>query len=164
MSCASLANGFLVTTDFVVYACNSIITFTPLVAAFSTSIGPEIQVSIRSRVRGNGIPVREVQLPLRTFMVGRCSLRSNGRPTCPSTFSQSAAEERPPSALGRMVGALYILPVLTRDQWLSHERTGLRNRLFGGRVAPLVAHSSLKKAQQEGHRCPSALFRLDDER
>jgi BlaI family penicillinase repressor len=31
-------------------------------------------------------------------------------------------------------------PVLTRDDWLSHESKGLLNRLFGGRVAPLVAH------------------------
>jgi predicted transcriptional regulator len=31
-------------------------------------------------------------------------------------------------------------PVLTRDQWLSSESTGLLDRLFGGRVAPLVAH------------------------
>lgn len=33
-------------------------------------------------------------------------------------------------------------PVLTRDQWLSNESEGLLNRLFGGRVAPLVAHFS----------------------
>jgi BlaI family penicillinase repressor len=31
-------------------------------------------------------------------------------------------------------------PVLTRDHWLSHESKGLLDRLFGGRVAPLVAH------------------------
>ena len=31
-------------------------------------------------------------------------------------------------------------PVLTRDEWLSHESKGLLDRLFGGRVAPLVAH------------------------
>jgi BlaI family penicillinase repressor len=31
-------------------------------------------------------------------------------------------------------------PVLTRDEWLSHESEGLLDRLFGGRVAPLVAH------------------------
>jgi BlaI family penicillinase repressor len=33
-------------------------------------------------------------------------------------------------------------PVLTRDQWLSSESEGLIERLFGGRVAPLVAHFS----------------------
>jgi len=32
--------------------------------------------------------------------------------------------------------------VLTRDQWLSSESEGLIERLFGGRVAPLVAHFS----------------------
>jgi BlaI family transcriptional regulator, penicillinase repressor len=31
-------------------------------------------------------------------------------------------------------------PILTRDNWLSHESKGLLDRLFGGRVAPLVAH------------------------
>jgi BlaI family transcriptional regulator, penicillinase repressor len=31
-------------------------------------------------------------------------------------------------------------PILTRDDWLSHESKGLLDRLFGGRVAPLVAH------------------------
>ena len=31
-------------------------------------------------------------------------------------------------------------PVLTRDDWLSQESKGLLDRLFGGRVAPLVAH------------------------
>jgi BlaI family transcriptional regulator, penicillinase repressor len=31
-------------------------------------------------------------------------------------------------------------PVLTREQWLSFESTRLVERLFGGRIAPLVAH------------------------
>jgi BlaI family penicillinase repressor len=31
-------------------------------------------------------------------------------------------------------------PVLTREQWLSDESKGFLNRLFNGRVAPLVAH------------------------
>lgn len=31
-------------------------------------------------------------------------------------------------------------PVLLRDDWLSNESKGLLDRLFGGRVAPLVAH------------------------
>ena len=31
-------------------------------------------------------------------------------------------------------------PVLTRDQWLSFESKRLLGRLFGGRLAPLVAH------------------------
>src|SRR5580698_1298467 len=33
-------------------------------------------------------------------------------------------------------------PIVTRDDWLSHESKGLLDRLFGGRVAPLVAHFS----------------------
>jgi BlaI family penicillinase repressor len=31
-------------------------------------------------------------------------------------------------------------PVLTREQWLSDESRGFLNRMFNGRVAPLVAH------------------------
>lgn len=33
-------------------------------------------------------------------------------------------------------------PLLDRDQWLLQESSGLLQRLFGGRVAPLVAHFS----------------------
>jgi BlaI family penicillinase repressor len=36
-------------------------------------------------------------------------------------------------------------PVLTRQQWLSNESEGLLDRLFGGRVAPFVAHFSEQK-------------------
>lgn len=31
-------------------------------------------------------------------------------------------------------------PVLTREEWVAGESTGLVDRLFGGRIAPLVAH------------------------
>ncbi|QJD94281.1 BlaI/MecI/CopY family transcriptional regulator [Duganella dendranthematis] len=31
-------------------------------------------------------------------------------------------------------------PLLTRDQWLVTESGGMVQRLFGGRIAPLVAH------------------------
>jgi BlaI family penicillinase repressor len=41
------------------------------------------------------------------------------------------------------VGRRYLYsPVLTREQWLSSESENLLERLFGGRVAPLVAHFS----------------------
>jgi BlaI family penicillinase repressor len=36
-------------------------------------------------------------------------------------------------------------PILTREQWLSHESAGFLDRMFGGRVAPLVAHFSRQK-------------------
>ena len=36
-------------------------------------------------------------------------------------------------------------PVLKREEWLSSESEGLLERLFGGRVAPLVAHFSKHK-------------------
>jgi BlaI family transcriptional regulator, penicillinase repressor len=40
-------------------------------------------------------------------------------------------------------GGRYVyLPVLTREQWLSTESRDLLDRLFGGRVAPFVAHFS----------------------
>ena len=35
--------------------------------------------------------------------------------------------------------------VMQRDEWLSNESEGLLDRLFGGRVAPLVAHFSKQK-------------------
>jgi BlaI family penicillinase repressor len=36
-------------------------------------------------------------------------------------------------------------PVLTRDEWLSIESHGFLDRLFGGRVAPLVSYFSQQK-------------------
>ena len=36
-------------------------------------------------------------------------------------------------------------PVLTQDEWLSTESHGFVDRLFGGRVAPLVSHFSQHK-------------------
>ena len=33
-------------------------------------------------------------------------------------------------------------PVLTREQWLDSESSGFLDRLFDGRIAPLVAHFS----------------------
>ena len=33
-------------------------------------------------------------------------------------------------------------PVLTREAWVSRQSEGVLDRLFGGRVAPLVAHFS----------------------
>jgi predicted transcriptional regulator len=36
-------------------------------------------------------------------------------------------------------------PVMKREQWLTDESTGLLDRLFGGRVAPLVAHFSQRR-------------------
>jgi len=37
-------------------------------------------------------------------------------------------------------------PVLTREAWLTQASRGLLDRLFGGRVVPLVAHFSEQKA------------------
>lgn len=36
-------------------------------------------------------------------------------------------------------------PTLEREEWLSRESETLLNRLFGGRVAPLVAHFSRQR-------------------
>ncbi|HEY2346127.1 MAG TPA: BlaI/MecI/CopY family transcriptional regulator [Xanthomonadaceae bacterium] len=36
-------------------------------------------------------------------------------------------------------------PVLQRDDWVHHESEGLLDRLFDGRVAPLVAHFSERR-------------------
>jgi|ERR1700730_5265345 BlaI family transcriptional regulator, penicillinase repressor len=46
----------------------------------------------------------------------------------------------------KKTGRRYVYtPVLTREQWLSSESEGLLDRLFGGRVAPLVAHFSRQR-------------------
>jgi len=46
----------------------------------------------------------------------------------------------------RKEGRRYLYsPVLKRKQWLSHESVGFLNRLFDGRVAPLVAHFSQQR-------------------
>ena len=43
----------------------------------------------------------------------------------------------------RKEGRRYLYtPAITREEWLSRESSGLVDRLFGGRVAPLVAHFS----------------------
>lgn len=36
-------------------------------------------------------------------------------------------------------------PILTREQWLAAESSGFLDRLFGGRVAPLVSYFSQQK-------------------
>jgi len=36
-------------------------------------------------------------------------------------------------------------PTLAREEWLSRESESLLNRLYGGRVAPLVAHFSRQR-------------------
>ena len=57
-------------------------------------------------------------------------------------------------------------PVLTRDQWVQGESSSLLQRVFGGRVAPLVAHFSkhgaLSKADVEELR--RLIEELDDGR
>lgn len=46
----------------------------------------------------------------------------------------------------RKEGRRYLYsPVLKRKQWLSQESSGFLNRLFDGRVAPLVAHFSQQR-------------------
>ena len=43
----------------------------------------------------------------------------------------------------RKEGPRYLYsPVLTREQWVTHESEGFLGRIFGGRVAPLVQHFS----------------------
>jgi BlaI family penicillinase repressor len=56
-------------------------------------------------------------------------------------------------------------PVIARDQWLSDESAGLLDRLFGGRVAPLVAHfSQTRKLTKKDIADLKQLIReLDDE-
>jgi predicted transcriptional regulator len=46
----------------------------------------------------------------------------------------------------RKDGRRYVyLPVLTREQWLATESRGFLDRLFDGRIAPLVSHFSKQR-------------------
>ncbi len=56
-------------------------------------------------------------------------------------------------------------PVLKREQYVQHESKGLLDRLFGGRVAPLVAHFSeqRKLSKKDIAELRKLLEELDDE-
>ena len=56
-------------------------------------------------------------------------------------------------------------PRLTREQYVSQESKGLLDRLFGGRVAPLVAHFSeqRKLSKKDIAELKKLLQELDDE-
>jgi predicted transcriptional regulator len=57
-------------------------------------------------------------------------------------------------------------PVMRREQWLSNESEGLLDRLFGGRVAPLVAHFSKQKklTKKDLAELKRVIEEIDDER
>lgn len=57
-------------------------------------------------------------------------------------------------------------PVLTRDTWVSSQSEGVLERLFGGRVAPLVAHFSErgKLSQQDIEELRRLIGEIDDGR
>ena len=57
-------------------------------------------------------------------------------------------------------------PVLQRDQWLATESKGLLDRLFGGRVAPLVAHFSKQRklSRKDLAELKRLIEELEDER
>lgn len=57
-------------------------------------------------------------------------------------------------------------PVLTRDAWVASQSEGVLDRLFGGRVAPLVAHFSErgKLSQQDVEELRRLIGEIDDER
>ena len=57
-------------------------------------------------------------------------------------------------------------PALERDDWLTRESKGLLDRLFGGRVAPLVAHFSehRKLSKKDVAELRKLIEGLDDER
>jgi predicted transcriptional regulator len=56
-------------------------------------------------------------------------------------------------------------PVMKREQWLTDESAGLLDRLFGGRVAPLVAHFSERKklTRKDIAELKQLIQELDDE-
>ncbi|MBP3984011.1 BlaI/MecI/CopY family transcriptional regulator [Pseudoxanthomonas helianthi] len=57
-------------------------------------------------------------------------------------------------------------PVLTREAWVAQQSEGLLERLFGGRVAPLVAHFSERGKLSEADiaELKRLIGELDDER
>src|SRR5262245_37044202 len=57
-------------------------------------------------------------------------------------------------------------PLLKREEWMLEESQGLLERLFGGRVAPLVAHFSQhrKLSRKDVAELRRLLEELDDER
>jgi predicted transcriptional regulator len=57
-------------------------------------------------------------------------------------------------------------PVLRREQWLWSESKGLLDRLFGGRVAPLVVHFSQQRklTKRDIAELKRLIEELDDER
>jgi BlaI family penicillinase repressor len=57
-------------------------------------------------------------------------------------------------------------PVMKREQWLTDESTGLLDRLFGGRIAPLVAHFSERRklSKKDIAELKQLIQELDDER
>jgi BlaI family transcriptional regulator, penicillinase repressor len=57
-------------------------------------------------------------------------------------------------------------PVMKREEWLSHESEGLLDRLFDGRVAPLVAHFSKHKklTRKDLAELKRLIDEIDDER
>lgn len=57
-------------------------------------------------------------------------------------------------------------PVLTREAWVASQSEGVLERLFGGRVAPLVAHFSErgKLSQEDIDELRRLIGELDDER
>jgi BlaI family transcriptional regulator, penicillinase repressor len=57
-------------------------------------------------------------------------------------------------------------PVMKREEWLSHESESLLDRLFGGRVAPLVAHFSKHKrlAKKDLAELKRLIEEIEDER
>jgi BlaI family penicillinase repressor len=74
--------------------------------------------------------------------------------------------KKPPLS-ARKDGRRYLYsPVLERDQWLASESKGLLDRLFGGRVAPLVAHFSKQRklTRKDVADLKRLIAELDDER
>jgi len=57
-------------------------------------------------------------------------------------------------------------PVLTRQAWVASQSEGVLDRLFGGRVAPLVAHFSEqgKLSQDDIDELRRLIGEIDDER
>jgi BlaI family penicillinase repressor len=64
-------------------------------------------------------------------------------------------------------GRLFLYsPILTKEEWLTMESDGMLQRLFGGKLAPLVAHFGAHKrlSKKEVAELKALIDRMSDER
>ena len=98
-------------------------------------------------------------------VVGRLSARSDwAEPTIKTLLNRLLKKG---AVHAERDGRRYLYsPVLSREAWVAQQSEGVVDRLFGGRVAPLVAHFSErgKLSQADIDELRRLIEELDDER